>query len=141
MLDALCGDPAPFQHPDGSWSMVCDLFPCDFYVATAPHYAGPWTIHKSLGGCNEANVAISGDAECGTTSRAPNPTPWKTWLHCNASWPNASYTASNPRSGAQMEVSERGEVTGPADAFPPKKGDGRKNGRTVEKQRAPLPPV
>ena len=36
LLPAQCGDPAPFQHDDGSWSLVCDTFPEDFYVATAP---------------------------------------------------------------------------------------------------------
>lgn len=37
LLPAQCGDPAPFQHDDGSWSMVCDTFPDDFFVATAPY--------------------------------------------------------------------------------------------------------
>jgi hypothetical protein len=46
---ANCGDPAPYQHDDGSWSMVCDHFPDDFYLATAPHYSGPWTIQRALG--------------------------------------------------------------------------------------------
>ena len=41
LLPAQCGDPAPFQHDDGSWSMVCDTFPDDFYVATAPYAYAP----------------------------------------------------------------------------------------------------
>jgi hypothetical protein len=84
LISATCGDAAPFQHQDGSWSMVCDTFPDDFYIATAPHYAGPWTIHHSLSGCDEAS----------TTAHPPG-------FHCNASWPNAK-TPTNP-SGSMME--------------------------------------
>ena len=47
--------------------MVCDHFPNDFYTATAPHYAGPWTIGTSLGGCDEN----------------------KAKFQCPPSWPNA----------------------------------------------------
>jgi hypothetical protein len=64
--------------------MVCDTFPDDFYIATAPHYAGPWTIRHSLSGCDEAS----------TTTHLPG-------FHCNTSWPNAK-TPTNP-GGSMME--------------------------------------
>ena len=46
-----CGDPSPLQHPDGTWSLACNSWPNDIFLATAPHYSGPWSERRDIGGC------------------------------------------------------------------------------------------
>jgi hypothetical protein len=88
-IESQCGDPSPLQHPDGTWSLVCNQWPNDIFMATAANFSGPWSARHDLGSCVSKDQTNCPAAWPTTTADGRGPVIWEDqshWIDARGNW-------------------------------------------------------